>query len=233
MASVIALIFLVVAAYVVVVGGGIAFEITGMNREMARFQALSAFTGTGFTTMASEQIVEHRVRRRIAMTLIVLGWAGVASVIATLMRSFQATSVLQSVENIALGLVMSAALVWVLRRYSDQLVLRIRRVLAKRLGDQLVLQDVLFRVHSGLGVTRIEVPEGCPLADIPLRDLHLRAHNLTILLIEHGEIGELAGPDAQFSVGDQILAFGRVDHVEQVFAPRPGPVAEASHHQAP
>ncbi len=34
--------------------GAIALEITGMERSKARFQALSALSGTGFTTSEAE-----------------------------------------------------------------------------------------------------------------------------------------------------------------------------------
>ena len=40
---------------------------TGLSREVARFQARSAFTGAGYTTTESESVVNHPVRRRIVM----------------------------------------------------------------------------------------------------------------------------------------------------------------------
>lgn len=45
----------------------LAFVLTGMSTEAARFQARSALTGTGFTTGESEAVVNHPVRRRIVM----------------------------------------------------------------------------------------------------------------------------------------------------------------------
>ncbi len=45
-----------------------ALTLTGLSCEMARFQARSAFTGTGFTTSESEAIVNHPVRRRILIS---------------------------------------------------------------------------------------------------------------------------------------------------------------------
>ena len=50
---------------------------TGLSRESARFQARSAFSGVGFTTSESEQVVNHPVRRRILMVLMMLGNAGI------------------------------------------------------------------------------------------------------------------------------------------------------------
>lgn len=65
-----------------------AFMLTGLSREAARFQARSAFSGVGYTTSESESIVNHPVRRQIVMGLMLLGNIGVATVVATTMVSF-------------------------------------------------------------------------------------------------------------------------------------------------
>ncbi len=72
--------------------GSIAFQLTGMEPKMAMFQALSAFTNTGFTTTAAEDVVQHRTRRTIASVLIIIGYIGIVGVIVTLIRSFAAES---------------------------------------------------------------------------------------------------------------------------------------------
>lgn len=43
---------------------------TGLSREMARFQARSAFSGADFTTSESEKIVNHPLRRKVVSMLI-------------------------------------------------------------------------------------------------------------------------------------------------------------------
>jgi Trk-type K+ transport system membrane component len=68
--------------------GAIAFQLTGMEPKMAMFQSLSAFTNTGFTTSAAEDVVRHRKRRVIATVLIIIGYIGIVGVIVTLVRSF-------------------------------------------------------------------------------------------------------------------------------------------------
>lgn len=37
----------------------VALTLTGLPRELARFQARSAFTGVGFTTSETEKVVNH------------------------------------------------------------------------------------------------------------------------------------------------------------------------------
>jgi L-ascorbate metabolism protein UlaG (beta-lactamase superfamily) len=49
---------------------------TGLPRHVARFQARSALTGSGFTTRESEAVVDHPVRRRVIALLMLLGSVG-------------------------------------------------------------------------------------------------------------------------------------------------------------
>lgn len=219
MTSVIALIILVVAAYLVVIAGGIAFETTGMDRDMARFQALSAFTGTGFTTRAAEQIVEHRTRRNIAMVLIISGWAGAASVIATLIRSFYVDSTLKSVGNFLLGILFAGLMVLLIQRFSDELVSWMRRVLERRIGGHLVPQEDLLRVDGGLGLSRIEIPEDSRVLGQTLSELHLRRENLSVVLIERQHHAIVPKADSILEAKDHVVLFGRLDHVQTVFEP--------------
>jgi Trk-type K+ transport system membrane component len=72
--------------------GSIAFQLTGMEPKMAMFQSLSAFTNTGFTTSAAEEVVKHRKRRVIATVLIIIGYIGIVGVIVTLVHSFAVES---------------------------------------------------------------------------------------------------------------------------------------------
>ena len=61
---------------------------TGLSMHSAKFQSRSAFTGVGFTTSESEQITTHPTRRRIVASLMLLGNAGIVTVMASLMLTF-------------------------------------------------------------------------------------------------------------------------------------------------
>ncbi|MCO4748094.1 MAG: TrkA C-terminal domain-containing protein [Proteobacteria bacterium] len=225
MTSVIALVILVVLAYFVVIAGGIAFESTGMDREMARFQALSAFTGTGFTTQVAEQVVEHRVRRRIASTLIVLGWAGAASVLATMIRSLYVDSALKGLGNLALGLALAGLSVLAIRRFSDEIVSAVRRVVMRQVSGLLVPQEDLLRVDGGLGLSRIEVPEHSRVLGRSLKDLHLRGKQISIVLIERHHHAIVPDADSVLEPKDHVVVFGRLDQVQAAFTPLDDPAS--------
>ncbi|MBE3143376.1 MAG: hypothetical protein IMZ61_05555, partial [Planctomycetes bacterium] len=47
---------LIIISFIVVRIGAIAFQLTGLEWSLAKFQALSCFTGTGFTTKEAELI---------------------------------------------------------------------------------------------------------------------------------------------------------------------------------
>jgi len=66
----------------------VAMRHTGLPDNVARFQCVSALTGTGFTTSESEMIVNYPVRRRILAALMVLGNLGIVSVAATFIVTF-------------------------------------------------------------------------------------------------------------------------------------------------
>ncbi|MBN1198749.1 MAG: TrkA C-terminal domain-containing protein [Bacteroidales bacterium] len=61
---------------------------TGLSDRTARFQARSAFTGCGYTTSESEQIATHPGRRKVISTLMLLGNAGIVTVMTSLLLTF-------------------------------------------------------------------------------------------------------------------------------------------------
>lgn len=63
-------------------------RLTGLPDNVARFQSLSAMTGTGFTTRESELIVNYPIRRRVLMTLMIIGNIGLVSVVSTFVVAF-------------------------------------------------------------------------------------------------------------------------------------------------
>ena len=65
----------------------VALKLTGMPEQNARFQAISALTGTGFTTTEAELIVNYPIRRKIVAWLMIFGNLGIVSVLSTLMIS--------------------------------------------------------------------------------------------------------------------------------------------------
>ncbi len=144
-------------SFIVVRIAGVAMRITGLADNVARFQCISALTGTGFTTSESEMIVNYPIRRRIVVGLMILGNLGLASTAATLIVSFDsvepnsgalATQALLFVVAIAgtLGVMLS-------RPVDSLLCSLIARVLRRTtsLGKRRYLR--LLQLGDGYGIT--------------------------------------------------------------------------------
>lgn len=221
MASVIAFVLVVVFAYLVVLVAATAYELTGLDRETARFQAFSAFTGAGFTTRASEAVVRHPQRRRITLSLIVLGYACSATVVAALVTSVDSDSFLASVENFALLAVSMVSLYLVYRRTGvhQWATDRVRRYLTVRLAHEDVPHEELLMYKQGFAITRIEVPAGSRVNGLKVREMDLRSYRLQILAVESGsDVHAIPDPDYILHEGDHIILYGDVAKVQTAFA---------------
>ncbi|MBS4030768.1 MAG: potassium transporter TrkA [Clostridiales bacterium] len=64
----------------------VMLRLTGLDRDTARFQAISIITASGYTTSESELVARHPVRRKIAMFLMISGTIALAFIISILVR---------------------------------------------------------------------------------------------------------------------------------------------------
>lgn len=120
----------------------IALRLTGLPDGTARFQALSAFSGTGFTTTEAETVVNYPVRRRIISLLMIIGNLGFVTVFATIVISLINTEgEMEAVMVQIAWLVAGLILLWffILNSTADKLMCNvIGRVLKSttRLGQR-------------------------------------------------------------------------------------------------
>lgn len=84
MIAAVSVLIVILISLIIVRVATVALTLTGLSKELARFQARSAFTGAGFTTNESEKVVGHPVRRRIIMMLMLLGNAGIVTAMGSL-----------------------------------------------------------------------------------------------------------------------------------------------------
>jgi len=222
MTSVIPLIFALFISSIIVKTGATAFELTGMDKDKSKFQALSSFTGAGYTTREAEQAVATPVRRRITASLMKLGYAGTASVVATAILSVDANSAKGSLMNFAVLVGVGAFAMLFFRRYGhgSWLVDLIRRELTKRMTADEVPHEDLISYQAGFGVTRIEVPTGSRVSGSRLRDLNFREYQLQVLAIEEGhELLPVPHPDTVIVPHQHLILYGRMAAVQEMFSP--------------
>lgn len=221
MASVLVLIIIVIVSYVIVTAGATAYELTGLDRATAQFQALSAFTGAGFTTRVSERVIEVPLRRRITSLLIVLGYAGTASVIASVVTSVDVDSWGATILNLAVMAVAAVAVWWLLRRFGTLFLAdTIRRFMLPRMTTDQVPHEELLLYKAGFGITRIEVPPNSRVVGLRLRELDLRSFNVQVLAVEEDNgVHPIPDPDWRFRQGHRLIVYGEVRKVQEAFAP--------------
>lgn len=191
----------------------LALVLTGMSHEAARFQARSALTGTGFTTAEAERVVNHPVRRRIVMVLMLLAGAGLITAIATLIIGF--ANVTRGQAFVRLGVLLLGLIVLLLisrTRWFNRALTPILTRLLNRYTD-LEAHDYaeLLRLGGEWGIGEVGVQEGDWLAGGPLMDLDLRAEGVAVLGIERADGNYVGAPqfDTQAEPGDILLLYGR------------------------
>ncbi len=104
MIAALTVVFIFTLSFVIVRIASVAMRLTGLPDHVARFQSISALTGTGFTTGESETIVNYPLRRNILVGLMIFGNLGLVSFMATFVVSFVAveTSLLAIIEQLLL-----------------------------------------------------------------------------------------------------------------------------------
>ncbi len=206
-------------SYIIVRIATVALTLTGMDEEKARFQALSAFTGTGFTTEEAEVVVKHPIRRRIVMTLMVLGNAGLASVIASLILSFARGGLVQGFLKLG---VLGVGIFIMYRVVSHK---GITRRLTERLREKLgrypsftrPMWEELVHLVEEYGLVEIMVREGMKIANRSIGELKLREKGVLVLLIERGRrVIPVPGPQNKLRPGDRIICFGKLEVLQSI-----------------
>ena len=210
-----------VISLIVVRVASVALQQTGMSAPMAKFQARSAWTGTGFTTAESERVVKHPVRRRIVSWLMVLRSAGLVTAATALVVSFStARGTEQSVERL-LMLLAGLVLLWIVSLSSvvDRQLTRVIRWALRRYSD-IDVRDYasLFRLAGGYSVSELEVKEDGWLADRSLSGLDLPEEGVLVLGVSRRDGTYLGAPRGKTVLhpGDVVTLYGRAELIEEL-----------------
>jgi hypothetical protein len=212
----------------------IALTVTGLSRQSARFQARSALSGVGFTTSESEAVVNHPIRRRIVMALMLLGSLGLATSIAGLLAGFLSADDAAQAGRRAVVLVLGLIAVYGLSLSSavDRRLSQIGVRLLNRYTD-LDVQDYVRLLHlSGeYSVKEMPAEEGDWIVDRSLGDLRLRDEGILVLGIvrRDGSYIGIPGKETVIEPGETVIMYGR-DDVFADLAGRPsGPEGDRAH----
>ncbi len=203
-----------------------ALMLTGVSHKLARLQALSALTGVGFTTKESERIVDHPVRRRILILMMLAGNAGFVTEGATLMLSF--AGVATRAEGLWRGgwLLGGLAALWLVARDErlEHLTVRLMGWALRRWTDLEGYDYVeLLELSEGYRVRTFSVNPGAWVEGRRLGELSLFDEGITVLGIHRPDGTYLGVPrgETPIGAGDQLVLYGR-DGPLRALEGRPG-----------
>jgi hypothetical protein len=192
----------------------VSLRLTGLDKTTSDFQALSAFSGTGFTTKESEAIVNYPVRRKIVTLSIIVGNLGLVTVVATLAASFVHTEGELGAVFVQVGwLIGILAVLWfmILNKRAEE-------VMCAAIGRYLESTTLLGRrnfhrqlqVACGYSVCEHPIGEAWTEADFYMDVSALEELGLMVLAVRHAD-GELTNSFSSLGVlepGDTLVLYG-------------------------
>jgi hypothetical protein len=220
--------FLVIVISVLVVrAGAIALVFTGMEESKARFQALSAFTRTGFTTREAETVMRDPRRRRIVTWLIIIGNAGLVTVIVTATSSLTSTTGSWLWINAAI-LAVGIYLIYLIVKRTPLLEIW-QRFVEKRVKPSPFMEESapedLLHFGKGYGLLRIPITQDSPLVGRSLAKANTPGKAFWIVGIERGKTWfSLPTSKATIKEEDKLVVYGELAYLKEVFG-RPKPRA--------
>jgi len=198
-----------------------ALMLTGMSQESATFQARSALTGVGFTTTEAESVVNHPVRRRIVMLLMLTGSISIPTVIAALGVSLFTTLQAEAWWRPALLLVVGLSGLtslgrskWVEKRLNLFLAWTLKR------WTNLDLQDYvsLLQLRNGFAVTEMIVESGDWLDGKTLQTAALSREGVLVLGIQGADGTYIGAPGAAdvIRAGGTLILYGPIARLKEL-----------------
>lgn len=221
MIGLITLFVVVIVSLLVTRVATVMLTLTGLSQESAKFQARSAFSGAGFTTSESEAVVNHPVRRRIIMALVLWGNAGIVTVLGSLFLSFgDLDDSNDAGRRVALLLGGLLALYFISRsRLTDRVLTRTIERLLRRFSDLDTRDYVgLLRLSGDWVVAELEVEQEDWVCDIALEELDLPEEGIVVLGIERRAglwVGAPSGSTA-IHAGDIAVVYGTQDAIDRL-----------------
>lgn len=178
----------ILISFLFIRAAAIALMMTGLEKNKARFQALSAFSGTGFTTKEAELVINHPIRRKIVTWLMIMGNAGIVTVIITATTSLTTSRGRQLPINVLI-LVVGIILIYKIATYR-KFTRKWENFIEKKLIKSPIFEEGstedLLRFLEGYSVVKKIVNENSPLLGSTLSECRLIEKGVLVLGIERG-----------------------------------------------
>ncbi len=221
MAAAISLLIIISLSIIITRIATVALSHTGLSKESAKFQARSAFTGVGFTTSEAEKVVNHPVRRKILMLLMLLGNAGIVSAISSLILTVVNFDRSENAYLQIVFLITGIGVLWVMgsSKWLDIHVSRLISFLLNRYTRLKVMDyEYLLNLSGDYSVSERQVDENDWLANRTLKDLKLRNEGVMVLGIVRKNGTYIGVPDGSSKIlpDDDLILYGRDEVLEKI-----------------
>ena len=238
MIAVFTLILILSFSFLITKVATIALMHTGLSQQSAQFQARSIFTGVGYATKEAENVVNHPLRRKIVMVLMLSGNAGIVSVIASLVLTFLDKQegdlpIYYRLAFIGLGV---AFLWWLFSsKWFNRFLSRIINWALHRYTD-LAVYDYAGILHLGgeYRISEMFIKEKHWMANCTLAQLSLSKEGVFILGISRQDGNYLGVPGHSTTIlpGDTVIVYGRSPVIINLLKRRKNEQAKIEHQKS-
>lgn len=199
----------------------VALTLTGMSEETARFQARSALSGVGFPTREAELAVNHPVRRKIIMWLMLVGNIGVPTVVATTVVSVMAG---MQTDNWWWPVLVFICGVIALILFGNSKIIAayLNKFFSWGLNKWTDLQardyNSLLNLQNGYAVTEMLVEKDDWIEGRTLQNAALAQEGILVLGIRDLEGAYLGTPRAKDTIkaSDTLVLYGRIERLQEL-----------------
>ncbi|MBN6186247.1 TrkA C-terminal domain-containing protein [Aneurinibacillus sp. BA2021] len=207
--------FLIIALVIEI--STVLLTMTGLDKDVARFQAVSMLTGTGFTTGESELVARHPIRRRLGMFLILFGAFSLAVIISAISTLLTNRSGLPQLGTVIAVLLLVWSLMKI-KRVENYLYERMVASMKKvHVTHELPIEDVLF-IGENDSFTEVHIFQDSELIGKNVGDCIEDEADMNVLFIKRGEeVIRKSLHKATIQDGDTLLVYGDHDTIEQKF----------------
>lgn len=235
MLAILSFLIVLFSSVIIVQIGAVLLQLTGLSYDVAKFQAQSAFTGTGFSTTESEMIVSHPLRRRIVGILMIAGPIGFISFSSSLILSFlhQGETDLPLAAKIAVlvGGILFIYLLFASKWFNRLLVRFIKKMTKKIPALKLNDYDSLLNISGEYTVSQCRVQPDSWIEGRSLEQLQLNNEGILVLGIRPRE-GRFAGTpqkETLLSEGDEVIFYGKEAAVRALIDRKKGSQGDLEH----
>ncbi len=210
---------IIILSTLIVKIAAIYLKLTGLNSKTAHFQALSAFTRTGFTTKDSELIMKYDKRRQIIMILMILGNAGLVGIVTTLIVSFTKSSAFQIYFQLLL-LILGLFILYKIASHKGWTrkftrVIEKKLLLRKRLEKKRI--EEIIHLTEDYSIVEINLSKKSKDIGKKLSSASLREKDILVLAIERND-SVIPAPKGSnvLKSGDTLICYGKLKNLRKI-----------------